>query len=292
MRLSIFHRTRYAYSAPVPQSFNEVRMHPLTDPHQTCSAFGLSIAPAAPFRRRLDFFSNWVHSFEIGIPHAELVVEARSEVETHPPPLDPARLADTPDDIDPSAEDDLFEFLGSSPSIALDETIWRLAVDARSGARTIWETVLAMGRILRREFAYAPASTTVRSSAAEFFRDRRGVCQDFAHGMIALCRSAGIPARYVSGYLYTGTGENAGGSVPEATHAWCDIYLPSAGWTGFDPTHGRPVGEEHVRLAVGRDYTDVPPLRGSYRGNADAELSVEVHVRRADAPGRAIPQTA
>ncbi len=130
-------------------------------------------------------------------------------------------------------------------------------------------------------FDYVPNSTDVDSPIDVALESRQGVCQDYAHIMIALVRSLGIPCRYVSGYLYTNKQDR---STPDATHAWVEAYLPQTGWIGFDPTNNVLAGERHIRVAVGRDYNDVPPTRGVFKGNAETELEVEVHVTPTESP--------
>jgi transglutaminase-like putative cysteine protease len=130
---------------------------------------------------------------------------------------------------------------------------------------------------VHRSFSYVKKSTAVDSPIAHALRSRQGVCQDFAHIMIALGRSANIPCRYVSGYVYHSS-ENAGPLADAATHAWMEALLPGIGWVGFDPTINRPVGEGHIRTAIGRDYADVPPTMGAMMGKAETKLQVRVRV--------------
>ena len=141
---------------------------------------------------------------------------------------------------------------------------------------------MSIGRHIYRTFTYESRSTHVHTRMIESLRERRGVCQDFAHVMIAICRGWDVPARYVSGYLFTDA--SAGDrSAPDATHAWVEVFLPSLGWIGLDPTNDVAAGERHIVVAIGRDYSDVPPSRGVYKGEAESELTVDVMVRRASA---------
>jgi transglutaminase-like putative cysteine protease len=157
---------------------------------------------------------------------------------------------------------------------------WRLAVDLGVGHTDVWQIALSIMRHLGSEFRYLPAVTHVHTTMEEALRLRQGVCQDFAHVMIGLCRALKIPARYISGYLYNGPAGQLKGT--QATHAWVEVYLPGVGWRGMDPTNQQPVNQRYVKVAIGRDYADVSPLRGTYRGTATRKLSVEVLVTRLD----------
>jgi transglutaminase-like putative cysteine protease len=139
-------------------------------------------------------------------------------------------------------------------------------------------------RAIYDSFEYESGITEVHSPIEHALRERRGVCQDFAHIMIAIARAWGVPARYVSGYMYHRGSKDR--SKSDATHAWVEAYLPSLGWLGFDPTNNIPAGERHVRAAVGRDYADVPPTRGTFKGAADSELSIAVAIEPTQAPVR------
>ncbi|MFQ3671588.1 MAG: transglutaminase family protein, partial [Verrucomicrobiia bacterium] len=158
-----------------------------------------------------------------------------------------------------------------------DLPAWRLAVDLAPRREDVRQTVLHLMHGLHREFDYCPESTQVHTHMNDVLRLRRGVCQDFAHVMIGLCRSLGIPARYVSGYLFTNPGPGALRGT-QASHAWCEVHLPGWGWLGLDPTNNQLVDPRYVRVAVGRDYHDVPPTRGTYRGPESREMRVEVEV--------------
>jgi transglutaminase-like putative cysteine protease len=148
--------------------------------------------------------------------------------------------------------------------------------------RDPFSAVRDLSQTVYEAFAYEAGVTRADSPIDDVLKARKGVCQDFAHVMIAICREWGIPARYVSGYLFTD--RKAGDrSDPDATHAWVEVFLPSLRWVGFDPTNNIIAGERHIACAVGRDYSDVPPSRGVYKGEAESELAVGVTVRKARA---------
>jgi transglutaminase-like putative cysteine protease len=129
------------------------------------------------------------------------------------------------------------------------------------------------------QFAYTPRATTVHTHMRDVLRERRGVCQDFAHVLLGMCRAVRIPARYASGYLYNGGGGLAG---TEASHAWCEVYLPGVGWRALDPTNNQPADERYIKIGVGRDYADIAPVRGNYKGTTRKTMTVQVSVTRLD----------
>ena len=165
----------------------------------------------------------------------------------------------------------VFDFLQDSHYIEMSPEAWRLAMDATVGVTDTWQAALAILKFIHEQFKYESQSTTLRTHTREVLQERRGVCQDFAHVMIALCRALKIPALYVSGYLAT--------EIASATHAWVEVLVPGVGWIGLDPTHNRAVDDTCVKIAVGRDYADVPPVAGNYKGTTDCKLDVKVEIR-------------
>lgn len=283
MKLQVFHRTHYAYAMPVRDSVNEARLHPPDTAGQTRHSFVLKVLPATKLTHYLDFYFNCVHLFEVSEPHAELTVEATSIITTGGAPALAADATPLPlADIGPACArlTECYDFLRASHFVSLDPATWRLALDLAEGQTDTWQVALAIMRHIYAEFQYQPAATHVHTTMAEAMQLKRGVCQDFAHIMIGLCRSLKIPARYVSGYLYNGPVDQLKGA--QATHAWAEVFIPGAGWLGLDPTNNQPAGEHHVKTAVGRDYADVSPLRGTYHGTNQRHLTVEVLVSRLD----------
>jgi transglutaminase-like putative cysteine protease len=278
MRLFILHRTRYRYSTPVKESFNEVRLQPFSNEHQTCDSFELRIDPAVAVRRYQDFYLNWVHHFEITPPHASLTIESRTRVTTTGANwLDPAATP-VPLSVAPSLArlERCFDYLQSSEFVENDPALWRMALDATAGHTDLWQAAQALNRFVQAHLTYTPLSTHAQTHMRDALAARVGVCQDFAHVLIGLCRSIQIPALYVSGYLCT--------PGAQASHAWVEVFLPEIGWRALDPTHGRQPDERYVKLAVGRDYADVPPVRGNYKGITRREMEVEVTVTEEPAP--------
>ena len=278
MRLDVLHRTRYRYAEPVRDSFNQLRVRPVDAPQQDCERFLLRVLPPVRLRHYLDLHANHVNFFELHEAHSSLEIECRSRVVTRTPPPVPEDAFPLARAAECARMERCHEYLQPSRYVDPSPDAWRLAVDAAHGCADLWRAALAVGRAVHREFRYEPGATNAQTPADEVFRGRRGVCQDFAHVALAMCRSLGIPARYVSGYLYNGPKELLRGA--QASHAWCEVFVPGTGWRGIDPTNDQLADERYVRVAVGRDYADVAPVQGSYRGTADQELTVEVDVQR------------
>ena len=287
MLLEVRHVTQYHYAEPVRESVMELWMQPQKGARQRLVSFELELDPTAQLFSYADAFGNAVYHFDVPQPHDRLNITARSAVETQAP-------APLPDGLDMGEWDRLrsdfvrgenFDFLRhhgfAVETEALKAFVDKQGIDALR-TRDPLTAVRELSEIVYRAFGYAAGVTNAESSIDVALAAGRGVCQDFAHIMIAICRSWGVPARYVSGYLFT---DRKGGdrSDPDATHAWVEVFLPSTRWIGLDPTNNVIAGERHVAAAVGRDYNDVPPSRGVYKGEAESQLAVGVSVRRARA---------
>jgi transglutaminase-like putative cysteine protease len=283
---SIRHLTRFRYDQPVSESIMETRMHPRSDSHQHCLTFALSVSPRCRVFTYRDHLGNNVQHFDIPSEHTQLVIIAESVVEQQVLPDVPAFLS--PDAW--QALDDMVasgdygemllpsEFARETP--ALEKLAAQMEVTRRDDPLML---VQELNQRLFDYFEYVPRSTRVDSPIDEAIVNARGVCQDFAHTMIALLRLVRIPARYVSGYLYRSR-EDHDRSTPDVTHAWVDVLLPHLGWVGFDPTNNLIAHHRHIRTAVGRDYADVPPTHGIFRGKTTSELYVAVQVDASDHP--------
>jgi transglutaminase-like putative cysteine protease len=274
MKFEILHRTHYTYASPVRESFNEIRLQPLSNQQQTVKSFLLKVLPPARLRHYRDFYSNCVHHFEIPEPHPTLTIESRLEVATRacpalPPDARPANVARLPESLRHGL---CHDFLQNSRYVEVLPEVWRLAVDASHGEDDVWQTALRLMRYVHGTLTYQPDFTHVHTHMHDVLTQRRGVCQDFAHVMIGLCRSLHIPALYVSGYLATQTAR--------ATHAWTEIFVPGVGWQGLDPTHNCCPDETYVKIAVGRDYADVAPVKGTYKGTTDRTLAVDIRIEK------------
>ena len=272
MRYDILHSTRYVYTSPVRDSLNDVRLHPVPNTEQTVESFLLRVLPAARLSHYIDFYRNWVHHFEIPEAHSYLSIESQSRVKTHPPqPLLPQQEICAFEKLSEANHiERCFDYLQTSRFIEIESDVWRLAIDATLGKKDVWQAVQSLMDFVYSYLKYESKSTHVHTHMRDVIKDRRGVCQDYAHLMIGLCRSLKIPARYVSGYLAT---ENA-----NATHAWMEVFLPGIGWRGLDPTHNRQLNETYIKIGHGRDYGDVPPVAGNYRGTLERTMTVEVKI--------------
>jgi transglutaminase-like putative cysteine protease len=274
MKWEIFHRTSYSYAAPVRESRNEIHLQPLSNAQQTVDSFLLKILPVARLRHYHDFHSNVVHYFELPEAHSTLTVESHLRVTTH-------KFAGLPLDARPAGVERLkealsagraFDFLQESRFVETSPEIWRLAVDAIGDERDIWQQTLKLMAFVHAHLAYESRSTQVNTHAREALAQKRGVCQDFAHVMLSLCRALKIPALYVSGYLAT--------EAASATHAWTEVFIPGHGWQPLDPTHNCQPDETYVKIAVGRDYADVPPVCGTYKGTTERTMEVIVKIEK------------
>jgi transglutaminase-like putative cysteine protease len=263
MWLHVEHTTDFRYGDAIAEAYSELRVKPLSAGGQRCSSFRLTIEPSvARTHEYVDQFGNDVIHFNVLEPHDRLAVTATSDVYT------PGGLDDEARPLTPTEQHDYL----APTALASSGGPAELAAAANRAApeRLPWELM----ELVRSELAYEPGATDVHTTADDALRLGRGVCQDFAHVLIAACRSRALPARYVSGYLHSAEldGETA------ASHAWVDVWTDGR-WTALDPTHGREQNEHYVRVAVGRDYADVPPTRGVYKGAAQETLEVRVVVR-------------
>ncbi|HEU6447239.1 MAG TPA: transglutaminase family protein [Verrucomicrobiae bacterium] len=276
MKWEIIHRTEYVYASPVRESFNEVRLQPFSNESQRLENFLLKILPASRLQHRHDFYSNTVHHFEIPEPHTTLLVESHFRVTTKlraqlapaDKPFALARIAEA------AREPRVFDFLQESRYVDLSPETWRLALDITANVADTWQAALAIMNFIFTQFKYVPGATAVHTHMNEVLRERRGVCQDFAHVMLGLCRAIKIPALYVSGYLAT--------EIASATHAWVEVLIPDIGWIALDPTHNRQIDETYVKVAVGRDYADVAPVSGNYKGTRNRKMNVSVKIKAVD----------
>jgi transglutaminase-like putative cysteine protease len=282
MFYAIRHFTRYRYSQLVWQSMMEVRMHPRSEGNQRCFVFQLSVNPRARIFGYTDSYGNLVHHFDLPSRHGQLTIisDALVNIEAQPP-LPEFMEYEAWKNLDDLVENNDYwdmlmpsHFARSSPE--LEELAKEIGASERSG-RSPLAFLRDIVSGVHRNFSYVKKSTSVNSPIEDALRSRQGVCQDFAHIMIALVRNARIPCRYVSGYLYHNS-ESAHPSADGATHAWVEALLPGVGWVGFDPTINRLAGEKHIRTAIGRDYADVPPTMGVMKGKADTQLQVKVRV--------------
>jgi transglutaminase-like putative cysteine protease len=267
MKLEIVHGTRYRYSGPIAETVMEVRLRPMDGNGQRCLEFELDISSGLEPRAYRDGYGNNVHYFNLVRPHTKLSVTSRSVVETGV-------------DLDPDPGEELVhDFLRYRSPVkdvpGIRELASRHPIADRTSRSAVEEALDQLTLAISRDFTYDRAVTNVYSAVDEVLELRAGVCQDFAHLFIAVARSMGVPARYVSGYIHAARGSG----VATASHAWAEAWVPGRGWVGYDATHPIRTSDHHVRLAVGRDYSDAAPTRGIYVGSASGTMEVTVRTR-------------
>jgi transglutaminase-like putative cysteine protease len=288
-RYKLAHVTLFSYDGPVSESYNELRLRPRHDETQSCLSFRLTTTPFSKPAAHLDYFNNWVHQFHILPEHRELRVESEAIVLVHPTPAYVSEAVPL-HELDQRLEelrDEYYDWLAPSQYCPALPALNLLTMEAEARCDgTVRGFAVTAATLVNQQFTYKPGATHVHSSIEDCLITRAGVCQDFAHLLIALLRQRGIPARYVSGYLVPRQSLEARSAMEnviggQASHAWVQANIPDIGWIGLDPTVGYFVDEQHILVARGRDYGDVPPVRGVYKGHAGQSLSVDVLVRPA-----------
>ncbi len=277
-RLEVHHSTTYRYAGNVQESYNEARLTPMTGPRQTVLSSSLEVTPRVTPYRYTDAFGTTVHSFDLHQPHDHLTVMGHSVTETSPPAPIFNQLGWKELRSD-RAKERYFEFLTLTRLVDIDDPMRGVLEEALSHDDPT-EAANAVFGLVRKQLTYVPGATAVSTTATDAFNAGNGVCQDFVHVSLALLRSMGIPARYVSGYVHNRPDALLGESVRGESHAWVDVW--TGDWWGYDPTGDVAVGERHVVIATGRDYKDVTPIKGVYAGAALEKLDVSVElIRRA-----------
>lgn len=275
-RIGCRHLTHYRYASPASASYNEVRISPLTTARQTVLDANVSVDPPVSPLRYWDYWGTLVHAFDVHRPHLDLRVTGTSVTEVHQPPARPRPLSweaiRSPDVVDRFSE-----YLMPTAFVPLDPGMRARALELTDGLDP-HDACDALTEWTRREMRYEPGATAVSTSAPDALKMGRGVCQDFAHVCLAMLRSVGLPARYVSGYLHPQPDADVGVTVEAESHAWVDVWVGD--WVALEPTNAGGVGASHICVARGRDYADLPPLRGVYEGGAVERLTVRVEMTR------------
>ncbi|HEY4150398.1 MAG TPA: transglutaminase family protein [Chitinophagaceae bacterium] len=276
-RFNIHHVTRYTYEEPVRDSANQVILFPIRDEYQEPISQELTITGEPVVEIYKDYYGNEVGSFSYAEPHRELVIDSRVEVEVKSKPL--------PDDMAPAEEQWLhllqakqvvpyLDFTRLEPFPSIEEAR-KIINGLDTGKLTPLQAAKILNEYVYKNFGYDKGVTDVETTLEEVWKLKAGVCQDFAHVLLIMLRMINIPARYVSGYICP----NKNGMRGEgATHAWVEAYIPYYGWLGFDPTNNSLASHLHVRLAVGRSFSDVSPVKGTYKGTSRHVLEVGVTV--------------
>jgi len=287
MNFAIHYLTEYDYDAEVLDNLNALRVKPYTGARQRCDEFSVRLTPEVRLHRHADYFGTEVVEFEVSRPHRHLTIDVRARVSTQPYTQPPPSTWEALDD--PAYREAGGEFLLQTDDATGDPVFAELVAQTGAG-RSPMDTVLLVSRLIPDRFEYRRGATFVDSSIADLLQAGAGVCQDFVHLGLCLLRHHGIAARYVSGYLFADGSDDTRESVEVDTHAWLEALLPggSAGsgadpiWVGIDPTNRALAGEAHVKIGHGRNYADVPPIKGVYRGQASAALNASVTMTRVE----------
>jgi transglutaminase-like putative cysteine protease len=289
MKYTIQHTTTYTYREPVSLCQNIARLLPRNTEEQICTNTHIHISPEPDRVNEFeDFFGNKVIYFSIEKEHHELTVHVLSEVERKISdrtngrvPHGPWKEGDTETWFLQNDILDVRQYVFETPITAGDEQILQYVQKSFSPDRSLFEASLDLTQRIYNDFEYKPGHTTVATSLRELMKERKGVCQDFAHLAIACLRSLGIPVRYVSGYIETISPAGIEKLIgTDASHAWFSVYIPGFGWTDFDPTNNCLVSDRHITIGWGRDYADVAPLEGIILSSGSHELTVSVDVKR------------
>jgi transglutaminase-like putative cysteine protease len=283
MRFDLRYRTQFTYTELTRESQNELRACPMADINQQLISYRVATTPSTRVLSFTDYFGTRVDAFGLREPHISFEVVAEASVETWARPL----VTSSPRAsalAEPGFLDEHLEYLAPTSHTDWDD---ELAAKARSIAALpgddVVGIVLALQRHVHSALEYVPGSTEIGVDVNSVLQAGRGVCQDYAHVAVAMCRAAGVPARYVSGYFFAAdesTGAVDGDVVEVQTHAWIEAAIPAFGWLALDPTNGLQVGERHVKIGHGRDYDDVQPIRGTFVGTARPVVEAGVEIRR------------
>ncbi|ETD34858.1 transglutaminase family protein [Williamsia sp. D3] len=277
-RLRVVHSTGFAYNAPVTSSYNEARLTPRSDTRQNVIINRVETIPATRSYRYTDYWGTAVTAFDLHAPHEELEVSGLSVVETEPDAMpSDDELLDWESLHHDSVIDRYDEVLSNTGYVPVSRQLGQVAKRLTKGL-TPQEAVLAVCQWVHTEMEYVPGTTGVHTSAVEAWKEKKGVCQDYAHLSLVMLRSLGIPSRYVSGYLHPSRSAVIDRTVEGQSHAWVEAW--TGGWWGYDPTNDLAISEQHVSVGVGRDYSDVPPLKGIYTGAGAKDLEVKVEITR------------
>jgi transglutaminase-like putative cysteine protease len=277
-RLRIRHSTGFNYAGDVTASYNEARMLPASLDGQVVLYSHLDISPVSSTHNYVDYWGTRVSSFDVLAPHRELSLTATSVVEVRPRrvPNETVGWDELADAVETSTEfiDQLGQTGRTRPPAEVEELARSITGTPKTPAEAALEICTAVGQAVE----YMPGVTGVTTTAAEAWEQRRGVCQDITHLALGALRSVGIPARYVSGYLHPRPNAEIGETIAGESHAWVEWF--DGAWRGFDPTNQIDIGERHVMVGHGRDYSDVAPLRGVYDGPHSSHLFVRVEITR------------
>jgi len=287
MLFDVVHTTDYRYSVPVSEAYLEVRLTPAHHPGQEVVSHRIAFHPEAGLSNYVDYFGNIATFYSMTLRHERLTVTNRIIVRTRPrPPIGEALGLPVAEarQILASSLTDIFDYLQPTPTVPTGGAATDWAKKLLRGSLPIGEAIEGLNREIHEKFRYEPGATEVETPLATIWKTRRGVCQDFAHVMLSVLRTAGLPARYVCGYIETDAppaaegGHRLVGSV--ATHAWVEVLLPGGQWAALDPTNNQWCGERHITISLGRDFADASPVRGTFKGSGSQSMKVRVVMKR------------
>ncbi len=286
MEFEVTHITAYRYPQPAAEAYGEARLTPRDLPSQTVVSHKLVIDPEVPVSSYDDHFGNRVDFFSVPFRHRNLAISNQVIVRTHPAPRPTEALELSVQEarqILSSALTDIFDYLQPTPVVDIGREAVTWSRKYLRGDRPLGEAVQELNEAINREFAYESGSTENSTPLTTVWKQRRGVCQDFAHVGLSILRTAGLPARYVCGYIETDPPSDAKrrrltGAV--ATHAWIEVLVPGMKWIAIDPTNRQWVDDRYVAVSFGRDYRDATPLRGTFKGSGGQNMRVRVTMKR------------
>jgi transglutaminase-like putative cysteine protease len=288
VKLEITHITRYYYQGFATDNVNEIRLTPRTNYRQSCYHHTIKVEPKTALMQYEDYFGNKVYSFSIARPHPQLMIKMHSIVVTQDAEPQSCSTLPLTEELailgGPKFQNRYAEYLVHTPYVqfspALREYAGDIADFTRSGS--VYDTVRTIARSIHTDFTYCPGATNVLTTADETLQLKQGVCQDFSHLMLAVCRIKGIPARYVSGYHFVTDLSGGPANFEQASHAWVEAHIPGVGWLGFDPTNNGTMTWRYVKLGHGRDYRDIVPIKGIFSGSEQQRMEVKVDVHKVE----------
>lgn len=286
-RYTIIHRTRYSYDYEASESYSQVKISPLETLCQSVNSHWIEVSPDVPMFSHRDYFGNLVHEFSVPFRHSYLEITATSDVTLFAPSHEPLnslmKIKEAKEWLD-KYQLEFYDYLNPSIFVPITEEVRNFAKKILDPERRLTDAIIDLNQIFTKEFKYKSGATNINTPIDEVIQKRMGVCQDFSHTMIAALRSAGIAARYVSGYIesYDPDSKQPEMVGAEQSHAWLDVYIPDFSWFGLDPTNNMISSEKHMRVGLGRDFRDVSPVRGTFKGSGRQSLEVDVKMRRAE----------
>lgn len=306
MEFEVTHITDYAYQYAAAEAYLEARLTAPSTPNQTIRNRRINVEPAVKVSGYTDYFGNGVDFFSLPYRHKTLVITSRLDVQTHAP-KPPAEALETSIDearqILASTPLEIFDYLQQTEIVLKSRESHNWARKYLRGNKPLGPALEALNKAVYETFAYASGSTTNSTPLATIWQQRKGVCQDFTHIMLSVLRTAGLPARYVCGYIEavappSAAANNAIGRAGRtlvgavATHAWVEVLVPGRHWVALDPTNKQWCGERHITVSYGRDFRDATPLRGTFKGTGKQNMKVKVFVKRRVQPSPPAPAPA